>query len=155
VNYILHSFQFASRTAGSCYRMPISQNCTSYFFSNPIRIEARTVVGHKPAESTGDIFQSLSPGVGLVCYNGFHQLKYFCKDYEVRYLCPVTGEFTCIRKIVVAPETEFKGVRGDMSLQLLDRGDIISFVPFQYFVIKIMQLCKFHGCITVGKVSPA
>ena len=61
------------------------------FFSNPTQIEARTVLGHIPAQSTGDTFQNFSPGVGLVCRNS-HQHLYICKDYEVRYLCNVNGE---------------------------------------------------------------
>ncbi|XP_042359865.1 uncharacterized protein LOC121955842 [Plectropomus leopardus] len=57
--------------------------------SNPLTIEARTLLGFSAA-AVGDVIYKIDTTSGFICRNQDQCMKNRCKDYEVRFSCPAS-----------------------------------------------------------------
>nr|XP_054603981.1 cartilage intermediate layer protein 2-like [Nothobranchius furzeri] len=62
----------------------------------PRRIQAVTVDGNVPAESTGQHFYAYNTQLGFFCRNADQPSGQQCLDYKVRFRCPCIPEPDCI-----------------------------------------------------------
>ncbi|XP_070399615.1 cartilage intermediate layer protein 2-like [Nothobranchius furzeri] len=54
----------------------------------PLEIQAVTVIGNVPAESTGQNFYAYNTFLGFICLNADQPFGEQCSDYKVRFRCP-------------------------------------------------------------------
>nr|XP_054603968.1 cartilage intermediate layer protein 2-like [Nothobranchius furzeri] len=54
----------------------------------PFEIQAVTVIGNIPAESTGQYFNAYNTYLGFICLNADQPFGKKCRDYKVRFRCP-------------------------------------------------------------------
>ncbi|XP_054603969.1 cartilage intermediate layer protein 2-like [Nothobranchius furzeri] len=54
----------------------------------PLDIQAVTVIGNIPAESTGQNFYAYNTILGFICLNADQPSGQQCSDYKVRFGCP-------------------------------------------------------------------